>query len=119
MARYDSTRNQMVRGDNVTLFPSAARAASANGAAVNSHEYGTAVLVLDVTAVSGTTPSLTVTVETSHDGTTWVSAGAFAAITAVGSERKAFSGLRDFVRGVAAISGTTPSFTFSVEGALK
>lgn len=57
---------------------------------------------------------MTLSLETSHDGTTgWRNVGSFAAKTAVGTERKAFSGLDKFVRWQWAISGTTPSFTFS------
>jgi len=73
-------------------------------------------LLLDVTAASGATPSLTVTVETSGDASTWRSAGVFAAKTTVSSERLATAALDRYVRVSWAITGTTPSFTFSVTG---
>jgi len=73
-------------------------------------------LTLDVTAASGTTPTLDVAVQTSHDGATWTTVASFARATGVGSERKRFSGLDRYVRAVATLGGTTPSFTFSVTG---
>lgn len=76
-------------------------------------------LALSVTAASGTTPSLTVNVQTSPDNSSWYVVGSFAAKTAVGSESKAFSGLDRYVRlQWAAPSGTTPSFTFNATGEL-
>lgn len=103
-------------GDSVVLVPSAARTSSGSGAAYPMEARIAMRLQLDVTAASGSTPSLTVTVETSGDGSTWRSAGAFGAKTAVSSERIALSNLDRFVRVSWAISGTTPSFTFSVQG---
>jgi hypothetical protein len=76
-----------------------------------------------VTAASGTSPSLTVTVETSHDnGATdaWRGVGfapAYTAQTAVNTSAwKSFSGLDRFVRASWAVSGTSPSITFGVVG---
>jgi hypothetical protein len=110
----------MVAGKNVTLAPSAVRTGAFTGAAFNCHEFNQAVLTLDVTAASGTTPSLTVNVQDSADGETFATVASFTAKTAVGSERKVFSGLREFIRAQAAApSGTTPSFTWSVSGYLK
>lgn len=75
-------------------------------------------LVVDVTAVSGTTPSLAVTLEWSLDGTTWATTDptpdGFAAITTTGAKIKRFPVLANYYRVVWAITGTTPSFTFSV-----
>ncbi|MER7063964.1 hypothetical protein [Streptomyces albidoflavus] len=76
-------------------------------------------LTLNVTAASGTTPSLTVNVQTSPDGASWYTAGSFAAKTAVSAESKAFSGLDRFVRlQWGAPSGTTPNFSFNATGEL-
>lgn len=103
---------------DVTLFASAARTTTANGTAVALGDLGTLRLLLDVTAASGTTPSMTVTVETSFDGSTnWAAIGtAFTAATGVTSQRKTYPGCDRYVRGVTTISGTTPSFTFSLTG---
>lgn len=76
-------------------------------------------LTLAVTAATGTTPSLTVNVQTSPDNSAWYTVGSFSAKTAVSSEGKAFSGLDKYVRlQWAAPSGTTPSFSFTVTGEL-
>lgn len=91
---------------------------SGSGTARDSGESTVARLTLAVSAASGTTPSLTVTVETSGDGITWQSLGSFAAKTGVSSERKTFAGLDNFVRCSWTVSGTTPSFTASVAGVL-
>jgi hypothetical protein len=106
---------------DVTLFASAARTATANGTAVALGDLGTLRLFLDVTAASGTTPTLDVTVETSYDGSTgWraisASGSAFTQATGVTSQRRSFVGCDRYVRAVATIGGTSPSFTFSLSG---
>lgn len=73
-------------------------------------------VMLNVTAVSGTTPSMTVTVQWSHDGQTWFNADpvdTFTAITAVGAVTKQFTIKGMYARLNCTISGTTPSFTFA------
>src|SRR3954454_4863143 len=104
-----------IYGDPITVLPSTVATTSATGPAVPSGAYNTLRLVVATTAVSGTTPSMTVTIETSADGSTgWTSVGAFAAVTTVTTVRKVVSGLDRFVRANYAITGTTPSFTFTV-----
>ena len=105
-----------IYGDPVALHPSATCTASGSGGSYAMEGRSTLRLTLDVTAASGTTPSMTVTVETSGDGTTWASAGTFTAATGVTSQRKSFGGLDRYARVSWAITGTTPSFTFSVTG---
>jgi len=76
-------------------------------------------VILNVTAVSGTTPSLTVEVQWSNDGTTFVSAGTpdtFTAITAAGTAQKSMTVKGRYVRLKYTVSGTTPSFTFDALG---
>lgn len=99
-----------------TVAASAARTTSGNSdgqAAV-----GTKVAVAAaVTAVSGTTPSMTLTVEWSPDGTNWGLADptdAFTAITTAVTRAKTFDVKARFFRVAWAITGTTPSFTFAV-----
>lgn len=75
---------------------------------------------LHVLAVSGTTPSCTVEIEHSVDGTTWASLLTFDAATAVGSQRKLTiptATVNKHVRATWTISGTTPSFTIAVAAA--
>lgn len=116
MVAFDA--NGPVYGELVSPAPSAARTTNGSSGALVVNGRNTLRLTLSVTASSGTTPNLAVTVETSGDGTTWYSAGTFAAKTANGTERKAFSGLDRFARVSWVITGTTPSFTFSVAGEL-
>lgn len=76
-------------------------------------------ILLNVTAASGTTPSLAVEVQWSHDGTVWSSASpqdTFTAITATGSVVKNFQVKGRFARLSYTITGTTPSFTFTATG---
>lgn len=79
------------------------------------------VIELRVTAVSGTTPQLNVSLDDTFDGTNWnqVAAVNAAAITAAGTTVKRIN-LRDTpvtdqLRISWTISGTTPSFTFGVK----
>lgn len=70
---------------------------------------------LDVTAVSGTSPSLAVTLEDTVDGTNWNTIGTFAAKTAAGREVvNVTSPFTETVRARWDLTGTSPSFTFSV-----
>jgi hypothetical protein len=116
---YVGDSNQFFQGDQVVLAPSAVRTTNGSGTPVATDVHSTTRLDLNVTAASGTTPSMTVTVETSKDGATnWVAAGAFAAVTTTGVTRKTVGGLDRFVRVSWAITGTTPSFTFTVSGEL-
>lgn len=96
---------------------SAARTTSAAGPAI---EVGDKVeirdLKLNVTAASGTTPTLDVTVQTSPDATNWTSVGTFTQKTTTGSQTKTFFGLDRYVQVIWTIAGTTPSFTFDVSG---
>lgn len=67
------------------------------------------------TAVSGTTPSMTVTIEESVNGTNWATLVASTAITATGVTRVPLpQPFASMIRAKWAITGTTPSFTFSV-----
>jgi hypothetical protein len=108
----------MAFDDPVTVVASAARTATGNSDLIKSEDLGeTVALLADVTAVSGTTPSMTLSVEWSNDGTNWATpetADAFAAITAAAKKVKTFERKAAFNRVVWTITGTTPSFTFSV-----
>lgn len=76
---------------------------------------------LNVSAASGTTPTLDVVIEDSVDGgATWNTIGSFAQKTAAGREviniTNAFG---ELVRVRWTIGGTTPSFTFAVDWILE
>jgi hypothetical protein len=118
-----------------TLAASLARTVAGNGDSLDLTQLFSAPLVgmppalivqSDVTAVSGTTPSLTVIIEDSVDGgVNWNTVVAFTAQTAVGRAVQRlgltaatwpFNPRR--VRARWTIAGTTPSFTFSVKAVL-
>jgi hypothetical protein len=99
-----------------TPVASAARTTTGDTGVISG--YGGAVSLraqLDVTAASGTTPTLNVTIEDTLDGTTWNTVGTFAQKTAAGREViTVTTPFADRIRVRWVIAGTTPSFTFSV-----
>ena len=105
-------------GEYVSLAPSDERTASGSGTPIAAAEKTDLRLNLAVTAASGTSPSLTVTIEHGPDGSTWTALGSFAAKTGVATEHKVFSGVDEYVRATWTVTGTNPHFTFSVDGAL-
>lgn len=80
-------------------------------------------ILLNVTAVSGTTPSMTVSVQWSNDGVTFAdndgTADTLAAITAAKATVKQFPVKGAFFRVVYTITGTTPSFTLTASARLQ
>jgi hypothetical protein len=69
-----------------------------------------------VTAATGTTPSVTVTLEQSDDGTTWtaVPGSGSQALTAAGNTMSSAQITGQFARVVATVTGTTPNITLRV-----
>lgn len=109
--------NRAAAGQVDTLVPSAARTAAGNTGALGAGwgAVSTIRAQLNVTAASGTTPSLTVLLEDSLDGTTWNTIGTFSAKTAAGREViNVTAPFTDTVRVSWTVTGTTPSFTFEV-----
>ena len=116
----------------LTIFDSAARTATANSSDFENISARGIWLALNITAASGTTPTLDIKVQrkdplsdTYYD----VVGGAFAQKTGMGSDdliiypgitaaanRAVSSAIASRWRVVATIGGTTPSFTFSVSG---
>lgn len=95
---------------------SAAKTATGQTPAFDEGSHDKLVVLLDVTAVSGTSPSMTVSVQWSHDNVTWFDADPadqFTAITAVGKKTKDFTVKGLYARLNYTITGTTPSFTFA------
>lgn len=101
-----------------TLLVSAARISSDSfSSSEDWGSYRTLRLALDVSAATGTTPTLDVVVEDSIDGgTNWNTLATFAQNTATGREVLNITspfGRKLRVRWT--IAGTTPSFTFKVD----
>lgn len=121
----------MPSSQEVTLVESAARTVSGDSGTLEGFGDVSALRAqLDVTAASGTTPTLDVVIEDTLDGTNWNTIATFAQKTAVGvevinahpekAESATFQPLfarRWRIRWT--IGGTTPSFTFSVAASLK
>ena len=108
--------------NRITLFPSTTGTGTASGTGT-SFEVGTydkGVFFLDITAGTGTTPTLNARVETYNVlGNDWVTLGTFTQGTATGTEKINVEYLGERIRGYYAVGGTTASFTFSVEGLVK
>lgn len=103
-------------GQAATVVASAARTTSSNSGALP--DYGPADKLrvqLNVTAASGTTPTLDVLVEDTLDGTNYNTIGTFAQKTTTGREViNITTQFADSIRVRWTVAGTTPSFTFSV-----
>lgn len=76
--------------------------------------FGAMTATLVVSAAAGTTPTLDVIVEHSHDGSTWATLGSMTQATAATSEVKTFGPCRRYIRGKATLGGTSPVFSFSL-----
>lgn len=95
---------------------SAARTANGNGtASVGFAGYPRLRVQLDVTAASGTTPTLDVVLEDTIDGTNYNTIATFTQKVAAGRQVvDVTTPFADTLRARWTIAGTTPSFTFSV-----
>ena len=107
---------------NDLVLPSAAYTATGQSEQYSTYGPITAMVVeINVTAASGTTPTLDVDIEDSFDGTTWnkVSDINAANITTTGVTVKRINLIdnpcTDRLRFKYTIGGTTPSFTFTVK----
>ena len=97
-----------------TIVPSGAQTVNGQSNPIEASEYLEAHALLDVTVVSGTSPTLDLVIETSPDKVSWFIHTTFSQKTAVGKDFKTLSNLGRFLRARWTIGGTTPSFTFSV-----
>jgi phage gp36-like protein len=107
----------------ITLHAAGAETITGTGAAVDVEAIrspGAVRLQLDVTAVAGTLPTLTVTIETSPSGgaSGWRALGSFTVFTAAANfPRKTFAETERYVRASWVITGSAgQSFTFSLLG---
>lgn len=113
----------LVNPGNVLLvdITSAALTTSTTGSALVNTQGNGFQVTIPVTAVSGTNPTLDVSIEESLDGgTNWVKLYDFQRITATGSYNSPLlRALGTHIRYVQTIGGTTPSFTRSIQRNLK
>lgn len=96
--------------------------ATANGTGVDTVGYDNGMVVLEVGVVSGTAPTLNVKIQESDDNSSFtdVTGATFTQVTATGnSQVLRLSNLnttrKRYLRAVATIAGTTPSFAYGVE----
>ena len=89
---------------------------TANSAKANAGGYGTAKAFLNITAASGTSPTLDIKFQDSADNSTWVdvASGAFSQKTTTGASSLVLSNVGPYLRAVQTVGGTTPSFTFDL-----
>lgn len=102
-----------------TLLTSQTITANVNSAALTITAPSPSIAYLNVSAVSGTSPTMTVTLQDSPDGVNWynIPSGAFSAVTAVGTSRLALpagTAVGPNFRASVTVGGTTPSFTASL-----
>lgn len=105
-----------MRGD-VALTLTAAAATVDSGPIAAPSETGPIIVAAHVSAASGTTPTLDVTLEQSANGTSgWatVAGSALTQLTAAGNRIGFAAPTQPYVRVKATIGGTTPSFTGTV-----
>lgn len=104
--------------DSITLRASSALTATANGDSYELGDKGTMRLASDVTAVSGTSPTVHVQIQTrALASDSWRTIGAFDIQSAAGVQYQTFPGCDRFVRGQYTLGGSaTPTVTFSVTG---
>ena len=118
---------------NMLVEGSSAKTASGNSAIQVNRDCSGAVFSIVTTAVSGTTPTMTVKVQGSTDGTNWydISGAVTATINANGTATlTVYPGATPAANQVVSqplprlfrlawtIGGTSPSFTFSVNAAM-
>lgn len=104
-------------GHGVDTLVSTTATASGNGATMSGFE-GAASLVaqLEVTAASGTSPTLDVVLEDTVDGTTFNTVATFTQATGVTrSVQRVTAPFTNRLRARYTITGVTPSFTFNVK----
>ena len=117
---------------SLLVFNSAARTVTTNSGAIQPKSGKGVFLVLDVTASSGTSPTLDVTLErydTTSDSWVALPGAAFAQQTGTGTNgltvypgigetanESVSDHIGNYFRAVATIGGTSPSFTFSLAG---
>ena len=130
MGNLYANGSAMDRGTPLYLKQAVTETASTTGGGQDTGLDGSALYVqVNVTAASGTTPTLTVAIEGSMDGgTSWFLLGtvgqaaysvgtvdsAPANITGVSANNQAVFPCPQLVRARSVIGGTTPSFTYTV-----
>lgn len=94
--------------------------ASGTSSSVETYGVGKICFIVNVTAASGTAPTLDVNLQQSNDGTNWVQVSSVPRFTATGTHTSFdFFVAARYYRYSYTIGGTNPSFTFSIMTTLK
>lgn len=116
-------RQALDKLEAINFHATAARTATGSATGVDMQQYdGDVVLILDSAAGTGTSPTLAVTIEHSDSlgsGYTAIAGAAFTSVTTTASQQRLVISkdeARRYVRATYTLGGTTPSFTFSVNG---
>ncbi len=116
--------NALAQTVGAALATAARRTSTLTGTGIDVLEYeGVALVLLNTSAGTGTSPTLDVKLQHSDDNTTFadVTSGAFSQVTEVAGTagvkvmKVNVSDLKRYLRVVGTITGTTPSFDFGVE----
>mgnify|MGYP001827259590 CR=1 FL=1 len=116
--------NALAQATGVELAPATSRTSTLTGTGIDVLEYeGVALVLLNASAGTGTSPTLDVKLQHSDDDSTYedVNSGAFSQVTdaaetaGVKVMKLNISDLKRYLRVVGTIAGTTPSFDFGVE----
>ena len=116
--------NALSQAVGLVLAAAARRTSTLTGTGIDVLAYeGVALVVLNASAGTGTTPTLDVKLQHSDDNSTYadVTGGAFTQVTDVAGsagvqvKKISVSDLKRYVRAIGTIAGTTPSFDFAVE----
>lgn len=105
-----------VMGD-IVLTGTAAAAGASSGPIANAGLISDIVVIVAVTAVTGTTPTLALAIEQSDDNSSYTAitgGGTAANITAAGNAVINARATKPYVRVTSTIGGTTPAFTYRV-----
>jgi hypothetical protein len=104
---------------DILFHPSGAETASGTTATFGTGNMALCGMFVNVTAASGTLPSLVVTLQHSPDGIVWYNAGnitiTITTVATIASAPPALLLLADYSRVAWTISGINPSFTFTVD----
>lgn len=99
----------------IPLMAGSALTATANSAlCVLPNSEGIVEALINVSAATGTSPTLTPTLQVSNDGVTWYNAVVGAVMNGVGSQRLQCVSLAAYARISYTVGGTTPSLTTSI-----
>lgn len=113
---YTSANHRYQDTVDLTLAASAARTTTANGDTTDAEGASVGYFKLDVTAASGTSPTLDVTIQGQDSSGSWFDLVSYTQATGVTAATKAVPLAGRKVRAKWTVGGTSPSFTFSVTG---